>query len=1362
MARIFAKRPVPGLASGEDRGKSMRTSSSGRVLSWLSCSIVALLIAATFQPCAAADNGCPNGYMLISSMNWCGSKFGHDVTEKVCVDKSCGVGPLAIKPGGELFFPNRRVNLKLPKISVEGVMRVGTAAAPIDVPEGPGEPDAVQIIFTGQRPQNPVAEAANEPCPSRSFNKGIEVCANGTVEMFGRKGVPIDATHFSWTVLSQPAGDPKKFSKDNDVLRPVLEPDAKTLHVADDVSKDWQKNDWIAVATTSYSPFETEFVQIKSVANDGTGAKIELKDALHYYHFGSNPPTKSQLCTVGGVEKAVACGSVPACKSECNSAPSSLNFHDGADQNYGVDERAEVALISRDIRLTAEDTDLTGSTHWGGEIIARKGFKEFSIQGVEIEKFGKDKLGSYPIHFHMDGDVGNQPIVNANSVHHSYNKCVTVHSTQNLTISNNVCARVVGHGYYEEWGDEDNITFSKNLALGVLSNIFDIHAETPQARKKLIDNNWWVGDNIANPDAFHYDGFNIPDTDNQQNPARGGCAKVNQDGSLSFADPDALPYGQPPTNYKNCPPTEVVDNVRRDLPFPYYEEPPTGFWLTNPTAKLLDNSVGGCQGIGRGYWYASPKQDRKADPVAGTPAVIGIKFKPVGRFHNNRVHACLDGLWAESEFSTQVDQLFPQILTPKIGPGDISVNRPLLAEFEGLTATRIRKRGVWLRPDWFFVHNGRFATDRQAVSLVSSGGNDGNPPGVWALLKDSVLVGLSENNVDRFGPCPTRSDSGLSGKFGCIDQTPIPNGQPLTSGDQMEDGYPDAKFTLNGYLIYDGPVRIFSDRFVNYNVKISDQLTKTDQSYLSGAEKGLIGGAYEGDAALGWFPNNQSSYPTSTATQDLYWENTDLRHQIFTEKVNLGDFKDGDQNTVILDRDATLAGLQVATMVNNVITPLPFHAPYSLNNLPFNKFSNAIDECLSEGQQNTNVEGRPTSLMSPGDIATLEFGNLFPANMPHKRHDQTLTFTKDDASNYGARQKMLLTGRDGRGLWEPKVNSGFGYSVQASQGIASHALIGPPDMQVSTAAVDIGLTDAVKPDLDATHPFFVRIGICYSSSGANPHPTDPNVFAITRGYKTWGGAAVEPTDLGLRNFWNELVFRYKMQFCKNLDSDLDQNLVPMVGCPANGVTSVPMGGCPAGTTMETDQGNLPACIYPKTTLQPAGAGKIDELMNGAQPVLDKYYYNPDTGMLYFNVVQDIPNPDGASPLGACLTSNKALGCGSACPAGSFQRANPDCSCTDNPCPNPESDDPKVFENYYTCPAPGCVAYTVMLNDPSYVPAGSTCDVSTSPELRPANQNFLAYKGGAMDGQKVTSVEMGGAFPHSVASPPQTCPVTQSP
>ena len=50
---------------------------------------------------------------------------------------------------------------------------------------------------------------------------------------------------------------------------------------------------------------------------------------------------------------------------------------------------------------------------------------------MEIEKFGKDQLGSYPIHFHKVGDVAaGTLLINSNSIHHSYNKCVTIHSTQ--------------------------------------------------------------------------------------------------------------------------------------------------------------------------------------------------------------------------------------------------------------------------------------------------------------------------------------------------------------------------------------------------------------------------------------------------------------------------------------------------------------------------------------------------------------------------------------------------------------------------------------------------------------------------------------------------------------------------------------------------------------------------------------------------------------------------------------------------------------------------------------------------------------------------------------------------------------------
>jgi hypothetical protein len=70
--------------------------------------------------------------------------------------------------------------------------------------------------------------------------------------------------------------------------------------------------------------------------------------------------------------------------------------------------------------LTSEVSSV--EDHWGGEIKVCPGFAMAGIEGVELEKFGKDKLGSYPLHFHMLGDVQGNTTVKANSVHQSYNK----------------------------------------------------------------------------------------------------------------------------------------------------------------------------------------------------------------------------------------------------------------------------------------------------------------------------------------------------------------------------------------------------------------------------------------------------------------------------------------------------------------------------------------------------------------------------------------------------------------------------------------------------------------------------------------------------------------------------------------------------------------------------------------------------------------------------------------------------------------------------------------------------------------------------------------------------------------------------
>ena len=305
-----------------------------------------------------------------------------------------------------------------------------------------------------------------------------------------------------------------------------------------------------------------------------------------------------------------------------------------------MDERAEVGLISRNITLQGA-VSVAESDPWGGETIFRQGFKEVSIQGVEFALVGKQKLGSYPVHFHKDGriDPQNQIVLfNANSIHHTFNKCVTVHSTQGLMIQNNVCARAVGHLFYEEIGDEDDITFAYNLGLGAMSDNFDIHAQAPYStRDELIRRYWWRGDNmVARIEDFKsYRAFNVSNHDDQANPTHGACRKVELNGGLG-----GLPAGQDPN--KPCPASN-------------YFEPPSGFWIINPGTKLIGNSIGGCQGVGRAYWFVPPTNPGKT----GKPELALLKYRQIGEFKNNRAHSCYAGLYAEPEDTVVSEQLFP-------------------------------------------------------------------------------------------------------------------------------------------------------------------------------------------------------------------------------------------------------------------------------------------------------------------------------------------------------------------------------------------------------------------------------------------------------------------------------------------------------------------------------------------------------------------------------------------------------------------------------------------------------------------------------------------------------------------------------
>ncbi len=1165
----------------------------------------------------------------------------------VVIDQSftgaSALGKITIAADGKLAVPNSFGSLELDTtgISVAGSMSIGTLECPV----GRNNPDShMTVKFVGA----PVASGGPTDMGSGS-DKGIEVQSGGSLRLYGTRGVA--PAGVDWTYLSQPAGPGKYQATDPSIRAPVPAGGASLLHLAGDVRSGagaWHKGDWIVVATTSFSPFESEFVQIDSLqpGSGGSGTDVTLTQPLKHYHFGGADP----------------------------GPPSDANYGASATTNFGIDERAEVGLISRNITFTADTPFSAGtavgdqSNHWGGEIRILAGFAEASIQGVELEKFGKARLGSYPIHFHMVGAPQGRVLVDSNSIHHSYNKCTTLHMSQNIAISNNVCARAIGHLFYQEAAQEQGTSYTGNLGIGAMSNSFGIDPSLADDVKAA----YWGGDNLAT--ANGYNGLNVPNMDNQANPVHGACYTVDANGGLVFNKP--TPCASPLL----------------------YVEQATGFWIGNPGTVLVGNSIAGCQGEGKGYWYASP--------------TVGFqKHEPVGNFLNNRVHGCFDGLFGENDEGVTVEPLRPQV-----GGDPNGLN--IIGHFKGLTATRIRNRGVWMRPLWYTVESGRFATTRDAVTLVSSGGLDGNAPGVWALLKDSVLAGISMNNVDRWGPCATNTVEGP----GCVDWNKNAN-------DFQGKGYQTPRWNSAGYMIYDGPVRIAHDRFVNYLRDISPWLTVADQQFLKSFNKypDASAKAYEGDAALGWFQSNQSAYPTATTSRDLSFDNVDLRHQIYTDKVNLAAFADGDKNTAIIDLDGSLSGLRVAD-ANGVTVPGEY--PISLNNLEFNHSGNAVDECLSTGPQDAQFEGRPTSIMSPANIATLEFEADAPElgfNVPQW---QDMKFTKD-TFDAGAHQSMSLQSRNGQWIWEPKVASGMGYTISAQPSTSPSAAGNPPVLGMRKQ-VRVGFTDAVKSNMSPQNPFYVRVGICYSNAQGRPPSGN---FTISRGYKSWGGNGVNYNLPEFRPFFTILATQTTPQSartCHNLDYavrgpilpdpgnpndvgdpvnrwlNLDPPAPSTGGCPAAGLMGAPTAGCPAGSTLAQSG----FCEFPGSELTPAGGLSAISNADGTPVDPNKYFYDSTTGMLFFYVQQTAPNAHGAAPLGACHT--------------------PAQSGDDPACP-----DANDLDTYYGCPAQGCSNYSVVLNDPDYTPGPSVCDALAGGDIyskpgytltEPVQTNRLAAAG----------------------------------
>src|SRR5690349_1264595 len=214
----------------------------------------------------------------------------------------------------------------------------------------------------------------------------------------------------------------------------------------------WRVGDEIVLASTDFDSRQAERRTISAIK----GNKLTLDKKLDYMHFGKT--------------------------------------------TFDVDERGEVGLLTRNIKIQASaDAE---QSYFGGHIMAMPSSQMF-VEGVELNRMGQHMtLARYPIHWHLVGDAKGQYIKNA-AIHDTYNRCVTVHGTNDLRVENNVTYNTVGHCFFLEDGIEHGNEFVRNLAIQI-----KCHPTKPYVPNNLAAN----GEISGNRQAIRQDSFSGKDT----------------------------------------------------------------------------------------------------------------------------------------------------------------------------------------------------------------------------------------------------------------------------------------------------------------------------------------------------------------------------------------------------------------------------------------------------------------------------------------------------------------------------------------------------------------------------------------------------------------------------------------------------------------------------------------------------------------------------------------------------------------------------------------------------------------------------------------------------------------------------------
>jgi cell migration-inducing and hyaluronan-binding protein len=373
----------------------------------------------------------------------------------------------------------------------------------------------------------------------------------------------------------------------------------------------WRKGDVIVLASTDFNPRQAEERTVTAVS----GNALTLDKPLTYMHFG--------------------------------------------EVTFGVDERGEVGLLSRNIKIQASDD--AEKTYFGGHIMAMPGSKMF-LSGIELNRMGQYlHLARYPIHWHIVGEGKGQYIENA-SIHDTYNRCVTLHGTNDVRVQNNVTFNTVGHCFFLEDGIEHGNEFIKNLAIQTKCH-------------PTLD---CVPTNLA----------------------------ANGEKDPKSADRQAYQEMSFHSGHTVLPSDNTV----------------ASYWITNPDNSFIDNVAAGSDE--NGFWLSLPEHPQGAFKDSEVSKTIWPRRTPLRAFRGNVAHSNFDGfMFDRNIYKDNTFGLATIPFLPLKNPADLESD-VVETHFQNLTSYKNRNGGLWSRGDLFIFSNAKFADN--AIGMTSSAGDIGS------------------------------------------------------------------------------------------------------------------------------------------------------------------------------------------------------------------------------------------------------------------------------------------------------------------------------------------------------------------------------------------------------------------------------------------------------------------------------------------------------------------------------------------------------------------------------------------------------------------------------------------------------------